>query len=43
MTLDEAMMAIDGASTSCPAMRGEGDRVSVLIRRKDGNFDLVES
>jgi ribosomal subunit interface protein len=42
MTLDEAMMAIDGREYVV-YRDAEKECVSVLIRRKDGNFDLVES
>jgi putative sigma-54 modulation protein len=42
MTLEEAMIAIDGREYM--AYRdADKDCVSVLIRRRDGNFDLVES
>lgn len=41
MTLDEAMIAIDGREY---VVYRDADKecVSVLIRRKDGNFDLIE-
>ena len=41
MTLDEAMMAIDGR-TYVVYRDAEKDCVSVLIRRADGNYDLIE-
>ncbi|MGD0200078.1 MAG: ribosome-associated translation inhibitor RaiA [Bryobacteraceae bacterium] len=42
MTLEEALLVIDGRDyvAYCDA---ETDRVSVLIRRRDGNFDLIEA
>ncbi len=42
MTLDEAMIAIDGRAY---VVYRDADKecVSVLIRRPDGNFDLIES
>ncbi len=42
MTLDEAMIAIDGRGY---VVYRDSDKqcVSVLIRRQDGNFDLIES
>jgi hypothetical protein len=42
MTLDEAMIAIDGRGY---VVYRDTDKqcVSVLIRREDGNFDLIES
>jgi len=42
MTLDEAMIAIDGREYVV-YRDAEKECVSVLIRRKDGNFDLIES
>ncbi len=42
MTLDEAILEIDGQSYVV-YRDSEKDCVSVLIRRADGNFDLVES
>jgi putative sigma-54 modulation protein len=42
MTLDEAMMAM-GNRDYMVYRDAERDCLSVLIRRKDGNFDLVES
>ncbi len=41
MTLDEAMIAIDGRSYVV-YRDAEKDCVSVLIRRADGNYDLIE-
>lgn len=42
MTLDEAMIEIDGRNYVV-YRDAETDRVSVLIRRDDGNFDLIEA
>ena len=42
MTLDEAMLEIDDRSYVV-YRDAETDRVSVLIRRRDGNFDLIEA
>lgn len=42
MTLDEAMIEIDGRPYIV-YRDAEKDCVSVLIRREDGNFDLVEA
>jgi putative sigma-54 modulation protein len=41
MTLDEALMDIDGLDYLV-YRDAKSDRVNVLIRRRDGNFDLVE-
>jgi len=42
MTLEEAMLEIDGRDYV--AYRdAETDRLRVLIRRRDGNFDLIEA
>jgi putative sigma-54 modulation protein len=42
MTLDEAMLEIDGRDYVV-YRDAETDRVRVLIRRRDGNFDLIEA
>ena len=42
MTLEEAMLAIDGRDYVV-YRDADKDCVSVLIRRKDGHFDLIES
>jgi ribosome hibernation promoting factor len=42
MTLEEAMIAIDGRDYVV-YRDAETDRVNVLIRRRDGNFDLIEA
>ncbi len=47
MTLDEAMLEMDGTRDGKPDYfvfrDAETDRLSVLLRRRDGNFDLIES
>ncbi len=47
MTLDEAVMEMDGVRNGEPDYLvfrdADSDRVSVLLRRRDGNFDLIES
>ncbi|HVO98087.1 MAG TPA: ribosome-associated translation inhibitor RaiA [Bryobacteraceae bacterium] len=42
MTIDEAVLELD-KSRDYVAFRDERDRVSVLVRRRDGHFDLIES
>jgi putative sigma-54 modulation protein len=42
MTLDEALMAMDKERDYLVYRDAETDRVSVLVRRRDGHFDLVE-
>jgi putative sigma-54 modulation protein len=43
MTLDEAGMEMDGKRDYLVYRDAQTDRVSVLVRRRDGNFDLVEA
>jgi putative sigma-54 modulation protein len=43
MTLDEAVMEMDKTRDYMVYRDAETDRVHVLLRRRDGNFDLVES
>lgn len=47
MTLDEAVMEMDGTRNGKPDYLvfrdAETDGLSVLLRRRDGNFDLIES
>jgi putative sigma-54 modulation protein len=43
MTLDEAIMEMDASRDYLVYRDSETDRVSVLVRRRDGHFDLVES
>ena len=43
MTLDEAILEMDKSRTYLVYRDAETDKVSVLLRRRDGNFDLVES
>jgi len=42
MTLDEAILEMDTTRDYLVYRDAETDRVSVLVRRKDGHFDLVE-
>jgi putative sigma-54 modulation protein len=42
MTLDEALLAMDKNRDYLVYRDAETDRVSVLVRRRDGDFDLVE-
>jgi putative sigma-54 modulation protein len=42
MTLDEAVLEMEKDRDYLVYRDAESDRVSVLIRRRDGNFDLVE-
>ena len=42
MTLDEAILEMDTTKNYLVYRDAETDRVSVLVRRKDGHFDLVE-
>jgi putative sigma-54 modulation protein len=43
MTLDEAILAMDKSRDYMVYRDAKTDRVSVLMRRRDGHFDLVES
>jgi putative sigma-54 modulation protein len=42
MTLDEALLEMDKSRDYLVYRDAETDRVSVLVRRRDGNFDLIE-
>jgi len=42
MTLEEALLAMEGDRDYLVYRDAETDRVSVLLRRRDGHFDLVE-
>jgi putative sigma-54 modulation protein len=42
MTLDEALLEMDKSRDYLVYRDAKSDRVSVLVRRRDGNFDLVE-
>jgi putative sigma-54 modulation protein len=42
MTIEEAVLEMD-KKRDYVAFRDERDRISVLVRRKDGHFDLIES
>ncbi|HZT32366.1 MAG TPA: ribosome-associated translation inhibitor RaiA [Bryobacteraceae bacterium] len=43
MTLDEALMEMEKDRDYLVYRDSETDRVSVLVRRRDGHFDLVEA
>src|SRR6185436_9572381 len=43
MTLEEALMEMDKKRDYLVYRDAETDRTSVLVRRRDGNFDLVEA
>src|SRR5690349_6332520 len=43
MTLDEAVIELDSSRDYLVYRDAESDNVSVLLRRLDGHFDLVES
>ena len=42
MTLEEALLEMDADRDYLVYRDAETDRISVLVRRRDGNFDLVE-
>jgi hypothetical protein len=42
MTLEEALLAMDKNRDYLVYRDSESDRISVLVRRRDGDFDLVE-
>ncbi|MGH9671716.1 MAG: ribosome hibernation-promoting factor, HPF/YfiA family [Bryobacteraceae bacterium] len=42
MTLEEAILAMEGERPYVVYRDAESDRTSVLLRRRDGNFDLIE-
>jgi putative sigma-54 modulation protein len=42
MTLDEALLEMDPGRDYLVYRDADTDRISVLLRRRDGNFDLVE-
>ncbi len=43
MTLDEALMEMEKGADYLVYRDAETDRVAVLLRRRDGNFDLIEA
>jgi putative sigma-54 modulation protein len=43
MTLDEAVLEMDARRDYLVYRDSETDRVSVLVRRRDGHFDLIEA
>ena len=42
MTLDEALLEMDKNRDYLVYRDAQSDRIAVLVRRRDGNFDLVE-
>jgi len=42
MTIEEAMLEMDGKKDYLVYRDAKTDRISVLMRRRDGHFDLVE-
>ncbi|HLK46917.1 MAG TPA: ribosome-associated translation inhibitor RaiA [Bryobacteraceae bacterium] len=42
MTLDEALLEMDKDRDYLVYRDAQSDRIAVLVRRRDGNFDLVE-
>ena len=42
MTVDEALLSIDKDRDYLVYRDAESDRLSILLRRRDGNFDLIE-
>jgi hypothetical protein len=43
MTLDEALLEMENDLDYLAYRDADSDRLAVLIRRRDGNFDLVEA
>jgi ribosome hibernation promoting factor len=43
MTLEEALLAMEGDRQYLVYRDAETDRVSVVLRRRDGHFDLIEA
>lgn len=43
MTLDEAILEMEQGAAYLVYRDAETDRVAILLRRRDGNFDLVEA
>lgn len=43
ITLDEALLQMDNTRDYLVYRDAETDRIAVLVRRRDGNFDLVEA
>jgi putative sigma-54 modulation protein len=43
MTLDEAVLEMDNTRDYLVYRDTQREGVSVLVRRRDGNFDLIES
>ena len=43
MTVEEAMLEMEASQDYMVYRDAETSRVAVLVRRRDGNFDLIES
>ncbi len=43
MTLEEAMLEMEASQDYLVYRDAQTDRVTVLLRRSDGHFDLIES
>ena len=43
MTLDEALLQMEKGGDYLVYRDSETNRVAVLVRRRDGNFDLIEA
>jgi putative sigma-54 modulation protein len=43
MTLDEALLEMEKARDYLVYRDAETDRVSILVRRRDGHFDLIQA
>jgi putative sigma-54 modulation protein len=43
MTVEEALLEIDQDRDYLVYRDAQSDRVAVLLRRRDGNFDLIEA
>ena len=43
MTLEEAVLEMDGDRNYMVYRDAESDRVQVLVKRRDGHFDLIEA
>ncbi|HTQ57461.1 MAG TPA: ribosome-associated translation inhibitor RaiA [Bryobacteraceae bacterium] len=43
MTLEEALLAMEKGADYMVYRDAESDRVAVLVRRRDGHFDLIEA
>jgi putative sigma-54 modulation protein len=43
MTIDEAVMGFDDSRDYMVYRDADSDRVNILVKRRDGHFDLIES